>query len=129
MEPGSIPQPITGSPFERAIAIKQEAHALARAGTLDAASPIPVPETWRAWKHDLRRGRLSVLGGFFRFVDLLAIRDVSMGRKLALALIDLATEYVNIALPERRPTVVSGHEQVTEVIEIQQRASWRKVGR
>src|SRR5512146_1204667 len=96
-------------------AIKQEAHACALAGTQRSAAEKPVPEAWKGWSRDLRRGRLSVLGGFFRFVDLMAARDMLGGRKLALALLALGREYVDMALPERHPVLVERRmEDVTD---------------
>lgn len=91
--------------YERGEAIKREVHAIAVAGTQRSASPIAVPEAWQHWSIDLRRGRLTVLGGFFRFVDLLAARDLEFGRKLVLTLLDLAREYVDMVLPERKPVL------------------------
>lgn len=110
----SIPQRRDELPQHEAI--KQEAHALALAGTQRSASTVPVPDAWKEWSHDLRRGRLSVLGGFFRFVDLLAVRDVDHGRKIALALLDLAREYVDMALPERQPVLVERSIHVTPIM-------------
>lgn len=85
---------------QRLVEIDEESHALALAGTQRAAAPKPVPENMRWWAKDAKKGRLSVFRSFRRWVRLMAKRRCPEGRALALAMLDLQREVVDLLLPE-----------------------------
>ncbi len=61
--------------------------------------PRDLPEFYD-WARDLRRGRTNVMGGYFRLVDAIKRREMGYaGRMLALGLLELAQQYVDIQLP------------------------------
>lgn len=79
--------------------VEYEIHTEVLAVTLRSRADIPVPSEWKTWADDLRRGRLSVGGGFIRLVQTMIKRDMPEGRTVALRVLDLLRRYVDIALP------------------------------
>lgn len=72
------------------------------------------------WARDLRRGRTNILGGFFRLTDAIQRRGMgNTGRLLALRLLSLAYEYVDLMLPET-PAPTSGEEPVPTPLRLNQ---------
>lgn len=102
-ESASIPQIIPGkASWRRAVEaerIRLEIREIVRLGTDRPGSHIPAE--FHDWANDLRRGRTNVIGGFFRFVDVVERRGMGLvGRRLVLRLLDLAREYVDYVFPE-----------------------------
>lgn len=98
MSDASIPD----SALEQLIVIRREQHALAVVGTQRAAAVLPVPDELTDWVVDIRRGRLSVTGGFERWVWMLAKREMAEARDLADAMLTSEQRVVNLLLPKIR---------------------------
>lgn len=98
-----LPEPPTGKErWAYSVArerILQEMHALALDGTLRPNAPLPTPREFEAWATDLRRGRLSVAGGFPRWVRLLNEREHPDARRLAEMMLELMRRLMDLELP------------------------------
>jgi hypothetical protein len=72
VETGGVPRRTYGTRKQ----IKEAAHTLVIQAIKDVSATVP--EAQRDWANDLRRGRRSIYGGLFRFIDLLHRRKVPM---------------------------------------------------
>ncbi len=102
---GSIPQGPTGvTRWNKSVALERivcEMKFLVLQATENPRANLP---EFYDWAHDLRRGRTNVLGGLFRLIDVIQRRGMGYkGRQLAMQLIALAQDYVDLQLPETPP--------------------------
>jgi hypothetical protein len=98
----AIPSIPTGTErWNRSVArerIIYEMRALIQEATSEPA--VNFPEFYD-WARDLRRGRTNIAGGFFRLVDGIKRRGMGLrGRQLALGVLALERDYVDLMLPE-----------------------------
>lgn len=78
--------------------IRGEMRAIVLEATIDPRANFP---EFYDWARDLRRGRTNILGGWFRLCEVMQRRGMgNTGRQLALRLLALAHEYVDLVLPE-----------------------------
>jgi len=72
--------------------------------TYRSNSPLATPAEFEAWSKDLRKGRMSIIGSFKRFVDLIEQRRLgAQGRQLAEEAWSVAYEYMDMLLPADAP--------------------------
>ncbi len=100
---GSIPQGVTR--WNRSVALERivcEMKYLVLQATENPRANLP---EFYDWAHDLRRGRTNILGGLFRLIDVMERRGMGYkGRMLAMQLIALAQDYVDLRFPATPPT-------------------------
>ena len=117
--------PTTGTErWQRSVArerILQELHALALDGTLRSTAPLPTPEEFEAWAKDLRRSRLSIPGGFIRWMELLRKRHHPRARELSQRVLDLMQQLLDLDLPVVRARVADAPASAS--------ATWQPIDR
>ncbi len=108
---GSIPQGVTR--WNRSVALERivcEMKYLVLQATENPRANLP---EFYDWAHDLRRGRTNILGGLFRLIDVIQRRGMGYkGRQLAMQLIALAQDYVDLQLPDTPPPSVPAAEPI-----------------